>query len=1102
MPLKLPALRLQLLLAVCLLLLSTVTFSQQRTITGKVTSTTSNTPVEGATVVVKGSNLATQTASDGSFTISVPANATTLVVTSVGFQPQEIEIGTQTNINVNLRVITAELSEVIVTGYTAQRKKDITGSVSVVDVGNLQQLPTGNVSQALQGQAAGVTVLSSGLPGGGVNVLVRGITSTGNSQPLVIIDGTPGNLNNLNVNDIESIQVLKDAGAAAIYGVRGSNGVVVVTTKRGRAGKVRVAYDAYYGVQIPINNGKNPFGIANTTETANAVFQTYMNSGLPFDHKQYGNSQTGPVIPDYLIPNGVTGSNPNTDISKYRLYDNQITRANKTGTDWFDEIFDPAPIQSHNVSLSAGSEKSNFFLSVNYFNQQGTLLNTYLKRYSARINTTFNIADRVRVGENAYIFYRQSPGFNNQNEGNAISHAYRQSPIIPVYDVVGNYAGTLSQGLGNALNPVAIMERTANNKGNNYQVTGNLFAEVDILKNLMARTSFGGTIDNNYYNFFSYTSYENAENNRNPNAFQEGFGFNSSYTWTNTLNFREEFGSHSVNLLAGSEAIRNYGRGINGRRGGYFITNPNNLTVDPALWTLNFGPPTGQTTGNDFGPYENRLFSLFTRLDYSFADKYLISGTVRRDGASQLAPESRFGIFPSVSAGWRISKEAFFPQSEWLNDLKLRGGWGKLGSISNINPSNPYSLYGQSAANSYYDITGSNTSSTLGIFASQIGNRETTWEQDIVTNVGFDATLLRNKLDFSIEWYRKSISGLLFRPLPNPVIQGPAQPFVNQGDIQNTGIDASLTYRGTVATDFNFDITATFTSYKNEVVALPVGRKYIDQGSAGSGRIGAFSRMQVGQPLGAFYGLEVLGLFRDMSDVEKSPKQQDAAPGRLKFRDVTGDGQVNQDDRIFFGSPHPDFTAGLNIGFTYKSFDFSTFLYASVGNDVINYVRYWNDFPAVFNGAISKEAALESARLVDQQGNPTTLYVKNAQNQLVINRNAVLANPNAKVPILERAANFSTSQEFSSYYMEDGSFLKMRSLILGYTLPTDKLRRFGIEKLRIYVQGANLFTLTKYTGLDPELINSDLNNNTNFGIDFGNYPANQKNYNLGINLNF
>jgi TonB-dependent starch-binding outer membrane protein SusC len=364
----------------------------------------------------------------------------------------------------------------------------------------------------------------------------------------------------------------------------------------------------------------------------------------------------------------------------------------------------------------------------------------------------------------------------------------------------------------------------------------------------------------------------------------------------------------------------------------------------------------------------------------------------------------------------------------------------------------------------------------LGIYASQIGNTETTWEEDIITNIGLDATILNNRLDFSIEWYKKSISGLLFRPLSDVTVVGGATPaFVNAGNIENSGIDAMLTYHGSLKKDFNFDVTLTFTTYNNKVISLPAGIKYYDRGSAGSGRIGAFSRLQPGQALGAFFGYEVIGLFQSDEDVSKSPTQEAAAPGRLKFRDVNGDDKIDADDRTFFGNPNPDFTTGLNINATFKNFDFSTFFYASVGNDAINYVRYWTDFPQVFDGAVSKDAVYNS-------WTPDR--------------------PNAKVPRLERNANFSTTTQFTSYFMENGSFLRCKSLIVGYTLPSRTIKNLHLAKVRFYLQAANLFTITKYTGLDPELVGSNLGDNSNFGIDFGNYPANEKSFLLGVNLSF
>src|SRR5665647_542002 len=721
----------------------------QRTITGKVT-TTDGTPLSDASVIVVGQRTGERTGSDGNFSIKVPANAKQLEISFVGYDPQVVSIVGKNNVSVSLASSATNLNAVVVTGYSSQRKKDITGSVSVVDVTNLKQVPSGTTESLLQGQAAGVTVINSGVPGGGSNVRIRGITSIGNSDPLVIIDGVQGSMHDLDVNDIQSIQVLKDAGAAAIYGVRGSNGVVVITTKKGRSGKARITYDGYVGTQRPLKNG---FNLANTPETGQAIQREFFNDSLALSHKQFGPNGVF-QIPDYITPRGVVGTSPFTDPSTYALYSNQITKANKQGTDWFHEIFKPATMQSHTVSASGGGDKSSYYFSLGYFNQEGTLIGTYLKRYSARINTVFNIKDHIRIGENVYMFNKQNPGFTNQNEGNAISYSYRESPIIPIYDIMGNYAGTGSQGLGNSQNPVANQLRSLNNRSNDWQINGNAFAEVDFLKNFTARTSIGGTVDNYYYRYFNYTQYENAENNTNPNTYGEGSGYNSQVTWTNTLTYNNIFGQHSIKLLVGTEAITYYGRQMAATRGNYFITNSNNLTVDPNLWTLGFGPAATQTNTDNGGVYQSSLYSQFGRFDYSYGDRYLLSGTLRRDGSSRFSSGNQYGWFPSITAGWRISHEAFFPTVSWINDLKIRGGWGKLGSLSNINATNPYNLYSLSAANAGYDLGGTNNSSFTGAYANQNGNTNTTWEQDIITNIGLDATLFNNKIDFTIEWYK------------------------------------------------------------------------------------------------------------------------------------------------------------------------------------------------------------------------------------------------------------------------------------------------------------------------------------------------------------
>lgn len=1062
------------IIRVWILFLSLLVTSQifsQKTVTGKVFNNNDHQPVPDASVQVKGTEIGTKTTNDGSFSVNVPRNNSVLVISNVGFQTTEIPVSGRTNIgDVSLTGSSINLNEVVVTGYSAQRKKDITGAVAVVNVANLKSVPSGTTESLLQGQAAGVTVINSGAPGGASNVRVRGITSVGSTDPLVIVDGTPGSLHDLNVNDIQSMQVLKDAGAAAIYGVRGSNGVIIVTTKKGRSGKPIVNYDAYYGTQRPLSG--NVWNLANPQEAAEAIWLTYKNIGLNPSHKQYGNGAT-PLLPDYITPTGANESDPRTDPSTYALYTNQITKANKAGTDWFHEIFKPAHIQSHNISVSGGGEKSTYLFSFGYFDQPGTLIHTYLKRYSTRINTTFAIKDHIRIGENAYMLYKQNPsytGLPGVNNANSINAAYRMPTIVPVYDIKGNFAGGGSQSLGNAPNPVAIMERTKDYKGNDWQMNGNLFAEVDFLKHFTIRTSFGGTVDNFYRNFFTYTAYENAENSQNPNSYIENYGYSSSWTWTNTLKYSNIIAQkHSLNVLVGQEAVNNSGKAAGASRGSYFITNLSNLTVEPNLWTLNFGTPSSQTNSNIVGlngiqtPYQSAIYSLFGRADYNFDDRYLLSGTIRRDGASVFDPKKRFSIFPSVTAGWRISREFFMKDISWVNDLKIRGGWGKLGSISNINPTNAYTLYSQAAVQSYYDIGGTSNAPAQGIYNSQFGNPNTTWEEDVITNIGFDATLLKNKFDISAEWYKKSIGGLLF-PEKLPAIGGPASaPFVNSGNIQNTGVDIAVTYHGAVKRDFRFDITGTFTSYNNKVISLPPGVSYIDYGS---------SRLEPGHPVGSFFGYKVIGLFQSDAEVSKSPTQDKAAPGRFKYADINDDGKITSDDRTHFGNPNPKFTAGLNIGASFKNFDFFMFLYSTVGNDVVNGVRRSTDFPQSFDVAISKDALYNSWR-------PDR--------------------PNAKVPILERTGNFSNGTgATNSYNLENGSFLRCKTLSLGYTIPSTKLTRLGIDKFRIYGQAANLFTITKYTGPDPELPGTSVN----FGVDGGSYPANQKVFTVGVGLTF
>lgn len=1028
----------------------------QPVVKGKVTGSADGLPVAGASVRVKGSPGGVITDSAGDFSIAAQATDV-LVITHLSFEAQEVAVGSQSLVAIILTPSAGTLGAVVVTGYSSERKKDITGSVSVVDTRVLRSLPVASAAQALQGQASGVNVISSGVPGAQPNIFIRGVSSFGNTQPLVLVDGVQSSLANISADDIESMQVLKDAGAASVYGVRGSNGVIVVTTKKGKSGRVSVSYDGYYGIQQPLKG--NAFDLVNPEEYGKLYLQVNPNSVL------YANG-----LPDYVYASssgqgiGNTGD-PAVDPARYNLDIKNpsnnyiIQKINKAGTDWFSEVFQPAGMQNHNVSASGGSEKATYMFSLGYLNQQGTLIETFLKRYSARINTQFNVTRNIRFGENAYLFYREDRPFNGLQDasgGNVVSMIYRTFSYIPPYDIAGNYGGSYGgPELGSSRAPLGFQKQTADNKYQTWSMVGNIFAEADFFKHFTFRTSLGGTTNNQYQFVFTPTPYYNAEGNTAPNRLQESSQYGVNLMWTNTLSYAQRFGQHNLKVLGGTESIRNNGRSLTGSATTLFSDDPNYLTLSNGT----------QAITNGSSAYINTLFSLFGRLDYAFADKYLLSVTVRRDGSSVFGSDKRYGVFPSASVGWRVSGEKFMQGITWISDLKLRASYGVLGSQNNVSPANAYTLFASGPTTSYYDIAGTTNTSQQGFYQSTIGNPGTGWEENVVTNVGIDATLFNNKFDISVEWYKKSINGLLFSiPLPSTV-GGASFPVVNIGDIQNQGVDITLGYRGSLGRDLGFYARGNLTFYKNRIVEIP-GSGYFEEAASRNGNL---IRNQEGQAVSSFFGYEVIGLFQDDADVARSPAQTAAAPGRFKYRDINGDGSITPDDRTFFGDPNPDFTYGINLGLTYKNFDLSTVLYGSQGNQVLNNTKWFTHFFGSFPSQKSKELL--------NAWTPT--------------------NTNTSVPKVEGASSFSTNGVPNSYYMEDGSFLRMRSLSLGYTFPAELISKIRLTRLRVYVQAANLFTITKYSGLDPELTGSS----SNFGIDFGNYP-NSRTWLFGLNLSF
>ncbi|OJW13389.1 MULTISPECIES: SusC/RagA family TonB-linked outer membrane protein [unclassified Mucilaginibacter] len=1076
----------------CLLLccmVSSLVVTAQTKHSGKVTGSDDKLPVVGASVLLKGTTIGTQTDVNGNYSIAVKPGDV-LVFTYLGYTTKEVTVGQSETINVVLQSANNSLSEVVVTGYTAQRKKDIAGSVTTVNVNDAKSVPTVSTESLLQGQAAGVSVVTQGAPGAGAQVNIRGIGNFGNSSPLYVVDGLQtSSISNINPNDIESISVLKDAGAAAIYGVSGGNGVVVVTTKKGKSGKATITYDAFYGTTQPLSG--NVFNLLNADQ-----FQQLVAKVDPDNDLMKGNPN-GKVFYDYGYQSGAgakgvfnqdQASNflPNYHLDNDPAKDYLIQKFVKgAGTDWFHEIFKAAPIQQHSLSASGASDKSAYYLSLGYTNQQGTLINTYFKRYQARVNTTFNVKDHVRLGENISFYYINSPNGGgglanggNQNEGNPISETYRTLPIIPVYDIAGNLGGTYAgpAALGNALNPVGIQQRQSTTHTNNYGIQGTVFAEVDLLKHFTARTAFSADINNNYYYNIGYRQYDSGEAHGGNNSYNEGSSYNSNFNWSNTLNYKQIFGKHNINVLAGFEQRGYTGRYIN-------ATAKNLFSLDPFYANITNGQP-GQTTANSSFNGLNRILSFFGRVDYTFNDRYILGATIRRDGSSLFAPGQKWGTFPAVSAAWRASQEDFLKDVKWLNDLKIRGSYGTAGYNANVAVNSAYAAYGSSAGGSSYPIDGSSSSVIPGYYSNSLGNPYTTWENDKIFNVGFDASLF-NHLDLTVEYYKKTITKLLVN-VPLPATVGgldAAFPFVNNGTVVNKGFDITANYHAS-AGDFKYSIGANITTINNKITQL--GAPFFTTGI----RNGSVGYNQVGGGIGDFYGYKVIGYWNSQAEIDALNAQQkpdifgstpvyqtDAAPGRFRYADVNGDGRITDADRTKIGKPLPDFTYGVNLNLSYKNFDMNAVFYGSYGNQVYNSIKYWTNF-------YGSQTGNKSLDLLNNAWDPAKTPAQNA---------------NAKTPIAEKTTNFSTADAISSYYVENASFLKLRSVQIGYTFNPSMLKKVGIDKLRAYVQGTNLFTATKYSGLDPELQSVDRNS---YGVDLGNYPNNERRFIFGVNVTF
>ena len=1070
-------------LCVFVLLLSCLNASaQDRRVTGKITGTDG--PVPGANVVLKGTQTGTSTDANGDFSINVRGTNPVLVISSIGSKTQEITVGNRSTVTVTLEDDATALSEVIVTGYTTDQKRDNTGAVSTVKAKDLSAIPSGNVEQQLQGRVSGLTVITNGQPGTTSIVRVRGFGAFGGNEPLYVIDGVPtGGINFVAPDDVESTTVLKDAAAASIYGARAANGVIVITTKKGqrKAQKLSISYDGLYGVTDP-GRGQP---ILNPQEQAdwtwNAIRNTATANGVTADFSnvaggQYGKGQS-PVLPDYINVGGVGGIVGTVDLEAQRAKYNttigagpiyQVVRANKAGTDWYDAITRTAPQQRHTLGFQGGTETSRFYVSLGMQNLQGILLNNSNTRYNFRVNTEFDLSRRLRFGQNLQLTYLSNRGITGGAGGRGVSadendilQAFRMPPIIPVLDEFGGYAGTAAPGFNNPRNPVANRERIKNNGTFSGLGFGNMYLEYDVIPGLMLRTNIAGQYSNNFFRNYGPGQYENSENNTTY-TFGEGGGYSLAWTFTNTAQYKKKFGIHDVDVLVGMEAL-NTGRGRSISGNG---TNP--FSQDVAYVTLSNLATVGRDVNSNLF-YGVNFYSLFSRVNYIFNDKYILTGVVRRDGSSRFGANNRYGVFPAVSAAWRISSENFMKNLPWVSDLKIRGGYGLMGNSNNVDPNNQYSLFASNPGNGY-DINGANTSISPGFFRSRIGNPDAKWETSYTTNLGIDGAFFNNRLEVIFDLWRKDTKDLLFTiALPGVVGSRSSAPAVNIASMRNQGIDIQVITRGKVAGDLTYELNATGGLLQNTIQALAPGTPYFDQG--GTRLSTNVVRNQPGQSISSFFGYKVLGLFNTKEEVAAAPTQEGAGPGRFRYADINNDGKITADDRTFLGSPVPKFTGGLTLTLRYKAFDFSTYAYTSLGNKIFNNSKWFTDFYPSFTGAAV------SARVKDSW-TPT--------------------NTNTMIPIFEGASNFSTNTQANSYYVENGSFMRLQNISVGYNLPTGLLSGIGLERVRVSASANNILTVTKYTGLDPAVGGAA---DSNFGIDVGNYPL-TRSYNVGLNIGF
>lgn len=1013
-----------LLLAGLLFACTQIGFAQSTTVKGTVTNAQTGKPMIGVNILVVGTSTGTVTNVNGHYSLTVSSQQDTLRFSFIGFQTKAVPINGRAIINITLKPKVLVGQQLVVTGYQRQRKESLTGSVAVVDVKKIKESSTSNNPiKALQGHVPGVFVSADGNPNGKVSIEIRGTTTLNNNSPLYIIDGIPtkGGLNMLNMHDVKSIQVLKGTAAASIYGARASNGVIIITTKKGTTGKTQVSFSS----SLSIQKYTTKLSVLNTIQRGRVVWQAAINDGtdpanIPnYSYKWHVNTDGVAILDKVLVPKWISKKLG-------------IKTAN---TDWFDKISRTGLIQNYNLSVSTGSNNSNARFSLGYFNNKGIVKQNDFKRLTFRINSQYSLLDnnRLTIGETFSIAGSKEHPMPSGAGGTPLNLALIVQPMIPVHTINGGWGGPWGGGFGDRDNPVRLIHDNRWDYTNNARIIGSAFLNFNILKNLQFKTNFSL----NYSGFagknYSLT-YHSGFLKRNVNSLDKYQGSKINWSWDNTLNYQLNINDNQFKILVGMEMLKTRWANFSAGRREFSLQTPNYFYLDAGTGTKN-----NSGSGGGFS-----LLSYFGKVNYQFKGKYLASITLRRDGSSRFGVNNRFGFFPAFSVGWRLSEENFIKNNvNFISNLKLRFGWGETGNQQIANNAR-FSIYipnygdddtwGPSNGTAY-DING-NDSGVLpaGFYKVQQGNPNLKWETTTGIDFGINFGFFDQMLTGAFDYYQKKTTDILIRP-PYPGVMGDGgSQWLNGASLVNHGFEMSLTYKNTIG-DFNYNISGNISHYNDKITKLP---KNVANAYPGNG-----VKTIIGHSPNTFFGYVAEGLFTSKKELNNSAKQPGKGLGRIRYKDLNHDRKITPLDQSYIGISEPNYVYGINLGLNYKNFDFSVFFQGVKGLWVNNAYATYTDFVSLWSGV---------------NYGTRTLHAWTPQN------------PNSTIPALTLTDDNSESR-FSTYYVQKGDYLKWRSLVIGYNLAPMILK--GLDKFRIYLSAENLLILKSkgkrhFTGPDPE----------------------------------